>query len=240
MKDKFSYITTSYNNIGGHGYGGKPKVVVPFWTGSSHKSFNASGNDDFALGLGSSGARVEQLKQALRVLGASIDEDGFGNQTRTALIQFGYQPAIINEQHLDEIILRAYKVDKNKTITLTEPEMHALYLQEVPEAKRAKVTFDKWLNRQNVKVKVKKGGEKVFDVLFGWLQLRAKGIGNTGGLPSEQPVDTSAGWFTKTADGSIPTGYIVVGSALGLGLAIWGVSAIVKKNRQQRVVYVQN
>jgi hypothetical protein len=240
MKDKFNYIATSYNNVVGHGYGRSPKAVVPFWTGSSHKYrgfSNATGNDEFALAVGSKGARVEQLKQALVILGESIDEENFGDQTRTALVHLGYPPAVLDEPHFNEIILRAYAIGKKK-ITLTEPEMRALYMKEVSPERRAKVTFEVWLKRQNVKSKITAGGKQAFDVLFGWLQLRAKGVGSTGGLPSEQPTDTSTGWFTKTADGSIPVGYIAIGGAVVIGLGIWGVSAIVKRN--QKVVYVQN
>jgi len=199
---------------------------------------NAYGDDDFPIMLGSSGKKVEQLKEALRVLGGSIDEEDFGNQTKKALTSFEYPTAILDEKKFNEIILRAYHYGGKKSITLTEPQMRALWMEEVSPERRDNVTFEKWLKRQGVKVKIKEGGQKVFDVLFGWLQMRTRGIGNTGGVPSgQQPVDTSGGWFTKTADGGVPTGVWVVGGALALGLGIWGISALVKRNQQSKVIY---
>jgi hypothetical protein len=119
--------------------------------------------------------------------------------------------------------------------------MKALWMQEVSPERRDAVTFEKWLKRQDTKVKIKEGGQKAFDVLFGWLQMRARGAGNTGGMPSgQQPIDTSGGWFKTTDRGGIPDGYKVIGGALALGLGIWGVSVLVKRNRQQKTVYVQN
>ncbi len=247
MKDKFNYIASPYMSVGGHGYGYLPNDIEPFWTGTSSPIMggqrvaksnyrNASGNDEFPLAVGSSGSRTEQLKQALIVLGQPVSEDDFGMQTRTALTHLGYPPAVNDENVFNTIILRAYKVGKKK-ITLTEPEMRALYVSEVPKDKQSTLTFDKWLKRQNAVAKIEKGGKQVFDVLFGWLQLRAKGAGSVGGTPTEQPTDTSGGWFSKTADGSVPTGYIVIGSAVGLGLAIWGVSALIKHSRKS--VHVQ-
>jgi hypothetical protein len=241
MKDKFSYITTSYNNIGGHDYGYKRRRVVPFWTGVSDKGFrNAYGDDEFPIMNGSSGAKVEQLKQALRVLGQNIDEEDFSSQTKKALEALKYPTVVMDENKFNEIILRAYHYGGKKSVTLTEPEMRALWMEEVSPERRDKVTFEVWLKRQNVKSKITKGGKQAFDVLFGWLQMRARGAGNTGGVPNNQPENTSGGWFSKTTDGSVPTGYIVAGSVLVLGLGIWGASVIVKRNRQQKIAYVQN
>lgn len=191
--------------------------------------YNATGNDEFPLALGSMGSRTEHLKQALNILGESVSEENFGTQTRTALTHLGYPPAVNDENKFNEIVLRAYQIGK-KQITLTEPEMRALYLKEVPKDKQATLTFEKWLKRQNLKAKVTVGGKQVFDVLFGWLQLRAKGVGSTGGV-SEQPVPTSGGFFTSR-DGEIPKGYYFVGGTILLGLGIWGASALVKRNRQ--------
>lgn len=220
MKDRFSYIVKDF--------------------------FNAYGDDEFPIMLGSSGKRVEQLKEALRVLGETIDkdEDDFGSQTKKALTRLEYPTVIMDEKKFNEIILHAYNYGGKKSgkIVLTEPEMKALWMQEVSPERRDKVTFEAWLKRQGLKSKINEGGKKVFDVLFGWLQMRARGAGNTSGLPSgQQPVDTSSsGWFNKTADGSIPDGYKIIGGAAILGLGIWGVSSLIKKSREQKIVYVQN
>jgi hypothetical protein len=190
---------------------------------------NATGNDEFPLALGSVGSRTEQLKQALIILGESIAEDGFGMQTRAALTHLGYSTAVNDENKFNEIILRAYKVGK-KQMTLTEPEMRALYMQKVPLANRDKLTFEKWLNREGLKSKLTAGGKQVFDVFFGWLQLKAKGVGDVGGAPSAQPAPTSGGFFTSR-DGEVPVGYYYIGGAVLLGFGIWVVSAIIKRNR---------
>lgn len=191
---------------------------------------NAVGNDEFSLGYGSKGGRVEQLKQALNVLGATIDETDFGDQTRNALKRLGYQPLVLDEKKFNEIILRAYQYGGKKTMTLTEPQMRALYEKEVSLARRDKVTFEVWLKRHGIKRKIGQGGKAVFDVLFGWLQLRASG----GNLPSEQPVDTNNGFFSR-ADDKMPIGYYVIGGIL-LGFGIWGVSALIKRN--QKIIYI--
>lgn len=233
---------------------------------------NAVGNDAFPLVYGSAGSRVVQLQQALRVLGETVDETNFGDQTRTALQHLGYGVGVYDQNKLNEIVLRAYNVSK-KQITLTEPQMRALYEKEVPLSSRPKtatqlmldwakstdkfgklgknpnydkwkkkhdtgISFEDWLKRQKIKTNVLSGGQKAFDVLFGWLQMKARGVGSTTGAPSEQPVDTSTGgWFSRTDDGSIPVGYKVAGGVLIAGLAIWGISAIAK--RKEKIVYVQ-
>jgi hypothetical protein len=204
--------------------------------------YEAVGNDEFPIMLGSAGVRVEQLKQALRVLGAKIDEENFGSQTKEALKQFGYTEGwVINEPKFNDIVLRAYEFGGKKKIELTEPQLRALYEKEVPSWKRDKKTFEKWLKKEQRDgkfiEKIKEDGKKVFDVLAGWLSIKAAGLG-TGGVPNApQPEDTTGGWF-KSSKGEIPVGYYYVGGAVVLGLGIWGISALIK-NRQQ-VVYVQN
>lgn len=210
MKDRFSYIVQDFRN--------------------------AYGDDEFPMMLGSSGKRVEQLKEALRVLGETIDEDedDFGSQTKKALTRLEYPNVIMDEKKFNEIILHAYAYGGKKSgkIVLTEPEMKALWMQEVSPERRDKVTFEIWLKRQGVQAKVKAGGEKLFDVLFGWLQMRTRGAGNTSGMPNNQPVDTTGGWFSKTSDGSIPTGVWVVSGSIAFGLGIWGVATLIKKNKE--------
>lgn len=199
---------------------------------------NSYGNDEFAIGMGSKGARVEQLKKALTVLGEDVDEKDFGAKTRNALIRLNYPPSIIDANKFNEIILRAYKVGK-KEITLTEPQLRALYEKEVSVSRRDTLTFDKWLARQNIKHKIGEGGKKVFDVLFGWLQMRARGVGSTGGVPAEQPIPTGTNWFSKTSnDSTIPNGVYLVGGIVGAGLLIWGIVAVARKTA--KVVYVQS
>ena len=197
---------------------------------------NVAGDDNFALAIGSAGARVIQLKQALNILGASISEENFGNQTRSALINLGYPPSINDEATFNQIILRAYKVNK-KLITLTEPELRALYAQEVSPDRRAKLTFDKWLKRKGIKIKVGQGLKAGADILFGWLKMKTVGVGNTTGTPNQAPVDTGGGgWFSKQDDGSIPVGYKALAAVVIFGIGVWGVSALVKYNKKTSIV----
>jgi len=192
---------------------------------------NAVGDDNFSLALGSAGAKTEQLKQALRILGSNIVEMNFGTQTRDALIANGYPPAINDEATFNSIILRAYAANK-KLITLTVPELRALYEQDVPEAKRSDLTFDKWMKREKLKVQVVSGFGSGVNVLLGWLKSKYAGVGNTSGAGApNQPAPTNTGFFSKTADGSVPTGYLYIGGAVLLGLGIWGASALIKHSR---------
>lgn len=240
--DKFTGLVACMDNVDGRAYltygkcGIKPRQYLStdyyslsindphFYAGGFS---NASGDDNFALAVGSAGVKVEQLKQALRILGASITESDFGNQTRNSLVGLGYPPSINDEDTFNSIILSAYDVNK-KLIKLTEPELRALYLKDVPVDNRDTLTFQKWLKRENIKLEVQQGAKAVADVLLGWLKLKYAGTGNTSGT-SPQPVATSTGWFSRTDDGSIPTGYAVLGTVAIIGLfGIWGVSAVVK------------
>ena len=209
-----------------------------FQTIASTFNYNASGNDNISTGLvigskdplGGNDGNVGDLQRALNKLGGKpkLTVDGkFGTDTKSSVKSLNYSYPV-NSTTFYKILSDANKDDASSIATMSEADMKKLW--EKDKAKFGKLgkepNFDKWIKRQKTLAGIKDFGKGLFTVAGDWLKQKSAGSPTGDDYQAPEPEDTSRIW-------GMPAPIVYVGSAIAVGLLIWGGIALATRKPKQ-------